>query len=249
MDALSRLLSLHPVHTALDSRCRMAAPWGIDHLAQAYGVAPYHLIVEGRTWLEVEGYDLIELVAGDLLMLPRGHGHRLYVGDANDACAALTQFPANDVAQVANAGDGPLTDILCGQFRFGSAAANTLISALPDVVLIRTAGRSEFASLQALVTLLRDEASSSRPGCSAVISHLASALFSLILRAWLEQAGTVPGMFALLSDNRLSNALHAMLNAPERAWSVEQLAHCSHMSRSTFVRLFRNISGLSLIHI
>lgn len=245
MDALSRLLSLHPVQTALDNRCLMEAPWSIEHLAQPYGVAPYHLVVEGRTWLAVDGHDRVELVAGDLLMLPHGHAHRLYVDEANDTCAASRQLDAPDVAHVANATGGPVTDILCGQFQFGSAAASTLIGALPDVVLIRTAGRSEFAGLQALVTLLRDEASSSRPGRSAVISHLASALFSLILRAWIEQAGTVPGLFALLADKRLSQALHDMLQTPQKAWSVEQLAQCCHMSRSTFVRLFRTLSGLT----
>lgn len=239
MDALSRLLSLHPVQTALDTRCRAGVPWTQDNAVQSYGVAPYHLIVEGRAWLAIAGREPLQLLAGDLLMLPRGHAHQLYTtrDDGDRAVAA---------------------EILCGQFRFGSAAASSLIGSLPDVVLIRTAGRPEFLGLQALVTLLRDEAAGfsrgnispevaggARPGASAVVSHLASALFSLILRAWLEQAGEVPGLFALMADSRLSLALHAMLAEPERAWPMEQLALCCHMSRATFVRAFRKVAGMT----
>lgn len=243
MDALSRLLSLHPVQTALDTRCRVAVPWSIDYLAQSYGVAPYHLIVEGSAWLEVAGHEMVQLVAGDMLMLPRGHAHRLHTSTAGDAPVMVSLASHGHVAQLGNTASGPLTDILCGQFNFGAAAASSLIGALPDIVLIRTAGRPEFAGLQALVTLLRDEASEFRPGAGAVVSHLASALFSLILRAWLEQAGAVPGLFALLADTRLAQALHAILAEPERNWSMEQLAHRCHMSRSTFVRAFRKVAG------
>jgi AraC family transcriptional activator of mtrCDE len=215
----------------------------MEYQAQDNGVAPYHLIVEGRARLEMDGRDAIELVAGDMLMLPRGHRHRLGAGTPAQAAAILTLLPGGEVAQIGNQGSGPLTDILCGQFHYGTAAAGTLIGALPDIVLIRTAGRADFVGLQALVTLLRDEASSSRPGASAVVSHLASALFSLILRAWLEQAGAVPGLFTLLADGRLSKALNEMLAEPEKAWSMEQLAQRCNMSRSTFVRMFRKVSG------
>ena len=224
MDALSRLLSLHPIRTALDTRCRAAAPWNVDHLAQSHGTAPYHLVVEGGAWLELAGQPPLRLRAGDMLVLPRGHAHTLRVG-VDDGQA-----------------DGALTDILCGQFHFGAAAANTLIGALPDVVLIRTDGGPEFAGLQALVPLLRDESSATRPGANAVVSHLASALFALILRAWLKQADAVPGLFALLADARLAPALQAMLTTPEKAWTMEQLAQLCHMSRSTFLRAFGKVA-------
>lgn len=225
MDALSRLLSLHPIRTALDTRCRGAAPWSVDHVVQSHGTAPYHLVVEGGAWLEMEGQAPLRLRSGDMLVLPRGHAHTLRVG-ADDGPP-----------------DGAVTDILCGQFHFGAAAANTLIGALPDVLLIRTGCSPEFAGLQALVPLLRDESSASKPGANAVVSHLASALFALILRAWLKQADAVPGLFALLADPRLAPALQGMLATPERAWTMEQLAQLCHMSRSTFLRAFRKVAA------
>jgi AraC family transcriptional regulator, activator of mtrCDE len=223
MDALSRLLSLHPLRTVLDTRCCGAMPWSVDHVARSYGTAPYHLIVEGGARLVVDGHQPVQLVAGDMLVLPRGHAHTLHVG--------------------AGLPDTTITDILCGQFHFGAAATSTLIDALPDIMLVRSAGHPEFVSLQVLVSLLRDESSGFRPGASAVVLNLASALFALILRAWLEQADAVPGLFALLTDPRLAAALHAMLATPEKAWSMEQLAQLCHMSRSTFLRAFRKVAA------
>jgi len=254
MDALSRLLSLHPIRTALDTRCRSAAPWSVDHVAQSHGTAPYHLVVEGGAWLEMAGQAPLQLRAGDMLVLPRGHAHTLRIGGLGGG-RDLGGGGLGDGGGLGGGGgggglgvddgqpDGALTDILCGQFHFGAAAANTLIGALPDVVLIRTDGGPEFAGLQALVPLLRDESSAAKPGANAVVSHLASALFALILRAWLKQADAVPGLFALLADARLAPALQAMLTTPEKAWTMEQLAQLCHMSRSTFLRAFGKVAA------
>lgn len=213
------------------------------HPAEQPYVAPYHLVVEGEALADIEGHETVELHAGDMLVLPHGHAHRLYTPGADDKTPAHTVYRESTVAQAGNSGDGPLTDILCGQFRFDISGSKTLLDALPDVVLVRTAGRHEFAGLQVLVTLLRDETNEALPGASAVVSHLASALFLLLLRAWLEQARAVPGLFALLADARLSHALHGMLADPGKAWTLEQLArHCS-MSRATFVRMFPSVAG------
>lgn len=223
MDALSHLLSLYPIQTALDTRCRSAAPYCMAHVARAHGTAPYHLIVEGGAVLRMAGHPPLRLLAGDMLVLTRGQAHTLDIG--------------------AHSSDRESSDVLCGQFHFGAAAAGKLMSALPDVVLIRTAGRQEFVGLQALVNLLRDEAGATRPGANAVVSHLASALFALILRAWMQQADAIPGLFALLANQRLAPALQQMLAAPDQAWTLPQFAQLCNMSRATFLRSFRKVSG------
>ncbi|RZO10762.1 AraC family transcriptional regulator [Pseudomonas moorei] len=242
-DALSRLLLLHPVRTELDTRCRINAPWRMAHPAEQPFVAPYHLVVEGTALVDIDGHDSLELHAGDMLVFPHGHAHRLYTSDADENTPMHTVYREALVAKIGNEGAGPLTDILCGQFHFDVSGSKTLVDALPDIVHVRTAGRHEFVGLQALVTLLRDETNEALPGASAVVSHLASALFLLLLRAWLEQAHAIPGLFALLADAKLSQALHVMLAEPGKYWTLEELAgHCS-MSRATFVRLFPDVAG------
>jgi len=76
-----------------------------------------------------------------------------------------------------------------------------------------------------------------------VVSQLASALFALLMRAWLEQAAAMPGLFALLAEQRLQAALQAMLAEPERPWTLEELAGLCHMSRATFARVFGKAAG------
>lgn len=242
-DTLSQLLLLHPVRTELDTRCRFRAPWQMVHPAGQPRVAPYHLVVEGGALVDVAGHDTIALQAGDMLVFPHGRTHRLYTPDADGTTRTHTMYKESLVARLENDADGQLTDILCGQFHFDIAGSQTLVDAMPEVVLVRTAGRPEFQGLQALITLLRDETSEARPGSSALVSHLASALFLLLLRAWIEQAQPVSGLFALAADTRLHHALHAMLDGPGEAWTLETLAERCSMSRATFVRTFRAVAG------
>jgi AraC family transcriptional activator of mtrCDE len=241
MGALSRLLSLYPINTALDVRCHFGAPWVLDHDGTSCGTAPYHLIVNGSGWLEVGGKRDIPLQAGDIILFPQGSAHRLYT-HSEQAPVAAVPVPGEQVLTVlANGAEGPVTDILCGQFEFG--ASNALLAALPQLIHVRTAGRDDFAGLQALMAMLRSETETVRPGARAVVSQLASALFALLMRAWMEQATAMPGLFALLSERRLQAALLGMLDAPERPWSLAELAEACNMSRATFARLFQKAAG------
>ncbi|PBD21670.1 AraC family transcriptional regulator, partial [Pseudomonas aeruginosa] len=53
------------------------------------------------------------------------------------------------------------------------------------------------------------------------------------------------GLFGLLGDARLGRALRAMLERPEHAWTLEQLAQQAAMSRASFVRAFSALGGTS----
>lgn len=225
MDALSQRLSLYPVRTALDSRCNGALAWDMQHAAQPCGTAPYHLVVQGGAVLRMAGHPPLQLAAGDMLVLARGSAHTLHVGEGLEP--------------------GTATDILCGQFHFGSGVAGALAASLPERLLVRTGQDQRFLGLQALMHMLRDEAGNVEPGAGAVVSHVASALLALILRAWGKQEDTVPGLFALLAERRLAPALQAMLASPELAWSLDRLAQLCNMSRSTFMRAFRKVAGVT----
>ncbi|PFH04557.1 AraC family transcriptional activator of mtrCDE [Collimonas sp. PA-H2] len=245
MDALSRLLSLYPLSTTLDVRCLFGAPWVLDHSAVASGIAPYHLVVSGEAWLDAAGQTGIALLAGDIIVFPKGSAHRLYTGGEGEATPLRDLPDGRAIASVVNDGSGALTDILCGQFEFDAGSSNALLQALPEILLVRSSGRPDFAGLQALVAMLRQETDIQRPGASAVVAQLSSALFALVLRAWLEQAEAVPGLFALLADRRLQAALQDMLAAPEKPWTLQDMAAACHMSRATFARVFHRVAGIT----
>lgn len=240
MGSLSQLLSLYPVRTALDIRCRFGAPWVLDHEGSGAGVAPYHLIVRGGGRLEVGGRRDIELEPGDIILFPTGSPHRLYSEQGREApVVPAREADGGPLRLLYNEGDAPETGILCGQFEFSHRQANLLLAALPEVVHIRTRERGDLAMLRNLLEMLRAETENERPGARAVVSQLASALFALLMRAWVEQAATMPGLFALLAEPRLQSALQAMLAAPEHPWQLAELAATCNMSRATFARVFQ----------
>jgi AraC family transcriptional activator of mtrCDE len=245
MDTLSRLLSLYTIRTSLDIRCELAAPWGLDEPAATPGVAPFHVVVEGGARVDVSGHDSLDLAPGDVVVFPGGSAHRLHAGAAADAAPVRPLAGDGPLQRHGNGGDGPGTAILCGSFVFEGAARAALVRALPEVMVVRASRADDFPGLHALVRLLQHETASVRPGADVVVAQLSGALFALLLRAWL--AGTrhdAPGLFAVLADRRLGNALQRMLESPERAWKVEDLAAACHMSRATFARLFARLCGM-----
>lgn len=243
MDSLSRLLALYPLSTTLDIRCRFGAPWVIEQAPLPTGVAPYHLVVAGTARLEVAGHKIMALSAGDIVVFPRGGAFRLYAEGSGEPGPSHVVSETHVITHMGNSGEGPVTDILCGQFEFDPGQANTLLNALPAIVLVHSDGRADFNGLQALIMMLRHETEMLRPGASAVVSQLSSALFTLVIRAWLEQGESVRGLFALLVERRLQGVLQAILEAPEKTWSLERMAAISHMSRASFARLFHTIAG------
>jgi AraC family transcriptional activator of mtrCDE len=236
MDPLSHLLSLYPVRTALDVRCRFGAPWVLNHQGTPPGVAPYHLIVRGEAQV---GEQMLQ--TGDVIVFPHGGAHQLHIGDP---ALASAQHTTPGVLQLqGNHGDGPQTDILCGEFRFDADSGAGLLQALPHMLVVRTAGRPDAQSLRYLLRMLQEESEAPRGGSEAIIRQLASALFTLLIRTWLEQSLAVPGLFGVLAERRLQAAINGMLTAPEKPWTLEDLADASHMSRATFARLFKQAAG------
>jgi AraC family transcriptional activator of mtrCDE len=243
MDALSRLLTLYPLQTALDVRCQFGAPWLLDHPGTAAGTAPYHLIVSGSAVFDAGRLKGNALRSGDIVVFPHGAPHRLYLGDPSHPAPSHVLPGEHLLQQVRNEGAGPGTNVLCGEFHFEDQRSAALLAALPEVMIVHTEGHADAASLGQLMSLLQTETEASRPGAGAIVGQLASALFALLIRAWMEQSDTLPGLFAVLAERRLQPALQAMLAAPEKPWSLEDLAAACHMSRATFARLFKQAAN------
>jgi AraC family transcriptional activator of mtrCDE len=244
MDTLSRLLSLFTIRTALDIRCDVAAPWVLDEPPRAPGAAPFHVIVEGRARVQAQGQEAVELCAGDIVVFPGGSAHRLHAGPVEQAVPMHALASDGPLQRIVNEGSGPATGILCGSLVFDEAARRALLAALPPMMVVRASREDDFPGLHTLVRLLQYETAEVRPGGSAVVAQLSGALFALLMRAWLAQNATAPGLFAVLADRRLGQAMRRMLESPELPWTVASLAEASFMSRATFARLFAQLCGM-----
>lgn len=256
MDTLSRLLSLYPLSTRVDTRCHLGAPWILNHTATANGVVPYHIVLTGEAWLDTAGQKTRLLQPGDIIVLPKGNAHSLYTqGIQNSPQNKMEKHVSYSsiISQLSNESNGPVTEILCGQFEFEAKIANPLLLYLPEILLVQSRTRTDFNGLQALVAMLRLETNSTQLGASMVVAQLSSALFALVIRAWLEQTETVTGLFAVFTEARLQAMLQAILAKPDKTWSVQEMAASCYMSRASFIRLFNRVSGTTpatfLMHI
>lgn len=242
MDSLSRLLALYPMRTALDVRCHFGAPFVLQQDAVDAGIAPYHLILQGQAVLAVPGQPQLALQAGDIIVFPHGSAHTLQL-HGEGAAPVYEVVSTHSLRTVVNDGAGAATDILCGQFTWEPQVSQALLATLPPCLLVRTQGAADLAGLQSLMRLLQQEAGQERPGAATVLAQLSSALFAMLMRAWLEQKDQPPGLFAVLAERRLQAALQAMLARPGQDWNLSSLAATCHMSRANFARVFRQVAG------
>jgi AraC family transcriptional regulator, activator of mtrCDE len=67
----------------------------------------------------------------------------------------------------------------------------------------------------------------------------------MILRAHFDREPASRGLFGLLSVRETARAVAAMLETPDRAWMLDELALRAGASRATLVRIFRKTVGMA----
>jgi AraC family transcriptional activator of mtrCDE len=242
MNAIDTLITLADVRGSLDLRCQFQGDWALDHAQEASGVAPYHIVLAGECRIELPDGRRLKLMAGDILVLPSGISH-LLLSRGERVTPSTPRREEGGLLTVQRFGNGSELDLLCGRFVY--QRDSMLFSALPDHLLICTQSLNEGDPLPALVTLLRSEADGNQAGGQFMVNALTSALFTLVLRAHLQQSPQSEGSLALLGDKRLGRAWQAMLQDPAHEWTIEVLAERASMSRATFMRAFAKLAGNS----
>ena len=189
MDPLADVLDLGRVHGALLASVRAGAPWGLD-LPESTGAA-LHAVTAGTAWLRVDGQPALQLMPGDLLLLPSGIAYRL--SSAPDArCRPFDRAmkeelmtPAGDLTL---SGPGAVTTFVCAGYDYDLDVAQTLMRLLPDVIHVpadAVAGRD----VAALVELLAAEVGTRSPGSRAAAARLIDLLLITAIRRWNDSHG------------------------------------------------------------
>ena len=243
MNSIDTLIALANLRGSLDLRCQFQGAWAMDHEPEPLGVAPYHIVLAGTCRAELSGGQQVTLEEGDILLMPGGATHLVRSQGARVKPVAQTVIEGGLLPIHRLGGEQPDVDMLCGSFRYNRQSL--LFSALPDYLAVSSRQWQADGQLAALIALLRSEADGQRLGARFFIDALSSALFTLILRAWLTQQAPVAGTFALLTDKRLGKAWRAMLADPGHEWTIDSLASAASMSRATFMRGFVKVAGVS----
>lgn len=187
-----------------------------------------HLIDRGRCW--AQGPCIAEpllLVAGDLVVFPRGAAHTLRGRLDGEPVEAASGY----------------STLICGEFRFASESRNPLLAALPEFFVVRASDGGP--AFRELAQVLSDYARRRLPGQQAILDKLADSLFVMAVCAHAAQTADHRGLLAALADPRLAKALAAIHLAPGEPWRVESLAQRAGMSRTAFSTEFTRALGVS----
>jgi AraC family transcriptional activator of mtrCDE len=253
VDWLSHLLQMITITGQLEVRCAFGAPWRVAWPQSAANEIPYHVVLKGRAIIEdPDTRRTRELVGGDVVLLPHGSAHVLHDGSGHTPGPTYNSQRSAGWMLSANDGQGDRLDMLCGRFFIGPPHDRLIRNYLPTNLVVRAMDGddeegvgSDANHLANLVGLMRMESAGDKPGSSAILNALSSALFTLTLRAASESEQAPEGLLAVAGNPRLAPAISAMLADPTRPWNLPDLADLCGMSRATFMRHFQDKLGRS----
>lgn len=135
------------------------------------------------------------------------------------------------------------SDFTCAALEFEGGAGNPLACSLPPLICLRLA---DVEGLDPALALLFAETDRVRCGQRLLADRLFEVVLIQLLR-WLldhpEEACIKPGLITGLADPRIARALVAVHEAPGDAWTLERLAACAGMSRTSLATVFKQVVG------
>jgi len=244
-DPIAELFHSLQMQSVFYTQAELSQPWGMDIPVIEHSLM-FHFVVEGECLVDVEG-ERTRLRSGDFLMLPHGKGHTL-MGAPGSRCIPLFDLPIETISgcyeRLVYGGSGESTQLLCGAVSFDHPIAERLLSMMPASILIDSRRNSGTDFLASTVHMLASESTGATLGSEAVITRLADLLVIQSLREWLDHgADNQRGWLSALQDRSLSRALTAVHRDPGAPWTIEKMAACAGMSRTTFAAKFRQHMG------
>lgn len=227
---------------------------GVPRMAKlAPGAAqtiPFHILVEGRCWMKMEGRDYA-LEAGDVVAFPFASGHQLGAGREGRLVTPTLDLPPKPwrtLPVLRYGSDRVRVRLLCGYLQCDALSFRPLRDALPTLLHARTASSNESAWLRAAIAQIVNEVDAPRPGGLSILERLTEITFIELLRQQVaNEADRGPGRrgwLAALADPQLGRCL-ALIHGNPGAWSVASLSTASGLSRSTLAERFETVLGVS----
>jgi len=253
MDAFSEILSGVRLNGAVFFTAEFSAPWGVASpgsraVAELLNQGPehmvlYHLVIDGSATITAKGVEPLELVAGDIVVVPRGGPHEMTSGKE-----ARPPFPnyginekvrARDLSPLHAGGGGPTCRLVCGYMNCDPYLSRPILSGLPPVFKVNIRADRSGQWLENSIFHLLDEAASGRVGSEAMLAKLSEALFVDTLRRYVaslpeQQTGWLAGT----RDPIVGKSLGLMHSRVAHPWTIADLADKVGISRSALVERF-----------
>ncbi len=202
-------------------------------------------VVRGVCWLSTEADTAApaRFEAGDVV-ITNGAPAIILAGASEQLAGALAAPLERDAEGNLRAGEGSEFMMIGGLLEVDEQRCGFLRESLPPVVHVN-GQKAEAAKLRWLLTELAEETQRERAGSTTAIIHLAKLLFVEALRLHIESnKSDRSGWLTALDDRRISIALRGIHAEPSHAWSLDELAKLSGMSRTSFAVRFRDVVGV-----
>jgi AraC-like DNA-binding protein len=210
----------------------------------------FHIVARGECWVSLVDGDPHWAREGDVIVLPYGDPHRMG-GTQPAMCVPILSLmdpmPWETLPVLRHGAGGDRADIVCGYLHSKDPLFDPGMRALPPLFVTRPpdgpAATWVRTSIEYALALSDDSA-----GRDPAWTKLPEVLFTEVLRLHLSTAPAAEqGWIGALHDPVLAPALAQLHAAPERRWTVEELARVSSVSRSLLDERFRQVLGRSPI--
>ena len=244
MDLLSKFLE------ALAPRCYrttgMRAPAGFAIRYPRFDGLKVLFVARGPFFCRpAPGEPWIPLASGDVLVLARPAEYVF----ATAPEAPVREAPATPYVLNEGLADygGDRAVVYAGKMAPDAAMAELFFAALPRHAVLRAdAGARRIGSLMHAVHA--ENLAADAPGAAFAAGRLIDLVMLEVLRSMTAQPDSgLKGLLRAMTDRRLARALTALHNAPERSWTLAELAQCAGMSRTCFAGRFRREMGATPI--
>lgn len=205
----------------------------------------FHIISAGRCRVEVEGGPRVELSAGDVVVLPYGHQHRMSCPGGAPVVhlgTLLPPTPWESLPVIRHGGEGTLTQVVCGYLHTDDPLFHPFLRALPEAFRVRPPEGPAADWVRASIRYALD--ASSQRQAAATGARLSELLFVEILRQYARQSDQAERL-AALRDEVVGRALRLIHADPAHGWTLAELARRSGASRSTLGERFSALLGRS----
>ena len=278
MDVLSDVLRVIRLSGAVFFVAEFSSPWAIESppsrslapfiMPRAECFTIFHVLAEGNCWVKVKGEPPLQMVAGDVLVVPQGDDHVMGSDLAlkpTPMRVLIPQIPWPGMPPVIHGSGGKVARFVCG-YLYCDQKFNPLFSALPRLLCVRSReggvvlepvgaankppdrSLSFHAGLWLNTTLyyLIKEAQAQSTTNQPMLARLTELMFLEVLRHYMQElAPDQKGWLAGLKDPYVNRAITLLHVQPARAWTVEDLARDAGVSRSALAGRFTDLIGES----
>jgi len=209
----------------------------------------FHVVASGRCFVSCADGERYWASGGDVIVLPYGDAFLMGGVERVEPTSILSVVPPppwTEIPVVRHGEDGSRTDIVCGFLYSEDPLFDPALKAFPPAFVVRPPPGPARNWFDASVAYALEE--SSERGSGIRSTKLPEMLLVEVLRLHLANApASERGWLAGLRDPLLARAMKAIHTAPERKWTVDDLAKEAAVSRSSLDDRFRTVLGLSPI--